>query len=157
MQPRCRDSLQPAVKEGFATLPRAEKDAWRNRIMFILSEVRTQEKMSIPTKNTKALIYCSVWPDEGQDRTLASQSVDLQTYCVMQGLEVVDIVTDVGPGAKGRLRSGLERILTRTMQEGIGHIIVQDVGRIGRGSREVLGFLRDTFDSNRTEIHVTAW
>jgi len=113
--------------------------------------------MSIPTKNTKALIYCSVWPDEGQERTLASQSIDLQTYCVMQGLEVVDIVTDVGPGAKGGMRSGLERILNRTMQEGIGHIVVQDVNRIGRGAREVLAFLRDTFDSSRTEIHVTAW
>ena len=113
--------------------------------------------MSNPSKNTKALIYCSVWPDEGHERTLESQSVDLQTYCLMQGLEVVDIITDVGPGVKGRLRSGLERILTRTMQEGIGHIVVQDVGRIGRGSREVLGFLRDTFDSSRTEVHLLAW
>jgi len=108
-------------------------------------------------KNTKALIYCSVWPDEGQERTLEAQSIELQTYCVMQGLEVADIVTDVGPGAKGRLRPGLERILTRTMQEGIGHIVIQDVSRLARSSREAISFLRDTFDTNRIEIHVAAW
>jgi hypothetical protein len=109
------------------------------------------------TRNTKALIYCSVWPDEGQERTFEAQSIELQTYCVMQGLEVVDIITDVGPGTKGRLRPGLERILTRTMQDGIGHIVVHDVGRLGRTSREVTTFLRDTFDPGRTEIHVTSW
>lgn len=113
--------------------------------------------MDKPAKNNKALLYCSVWPDEGQGRTLQAQSVELQTYCVMRGLEVVDIVTDVGPWIKGRLRSGMERILTRAMDENIGHIVVQDVGRIGRNSREALAFLRDTFDAKRLEVHVTAW
>lgn len=113
--------------------------------------------MNKPTKNTKALLYCSVWPDEGHERTLEAQSIELQTYCVLQGLEVVDVITDVGPGVKGRLRSGLERLLTRAMQDGVGHVIVQDVGRIGRVPREVMAFLRDTFESNRTEVHVTAW
>ena len=113
--------------------------------------------MNKPIKNTKALLYCSVWPDEGQARSLEAQSIELQTYCIMHGLEVVDIVTDVGPGVNGRLRLGLERLLTRTMQESIGHIIVQDVGRIGRGSRDVVTFLQDTFDAEKTEVHVTAW
>ena len=113
--------------------------------------------MNKPTKNNRALLYCSVWPDEGHERTLEAQSIELQTYCVLQGLEVVDVISDIGPGMKGRLRSGLERILTRAMQENIGHIVIQDVGRIARGSREAVAFLRDTFDSARTEVHVTAW
>ena len=59
-------------------------------------------------KNPKALLYCSVWPDEGQDLSLESQSVELQTYCLMNGLEVVDIISDVGPHVKGKLRTGME-------------------------------------------------
>ncbi len=108
-------------------------------------------------KNTKALIYCSVWPDEGHELSLESQSVELQTYCLMHGLEVVDILSDVGPHVKGKLRAGMERLLAKAMQEGVGHIVILDIGRVGRDSREVMTFLRDTFDSNRTEIHVSAW
>ena len=57
------------------------------------------------SKNPKALLYCSVWPDEGHELSLESQSVELQTYCLMNGLEVVDILSDVGPHVKGRLRA----------------------------------------------------
>ena len=115
---------------------------------------RTMENLP---KNSKALIYCSVWPDEGHEHSLEAQSVDLQTYCLMNGLEVVDIITDVAPHIKGKLRTGMERLLTRAMHEGVGHIIIRDVGRVGRESREVMTFLRDTFDANRTEVHVAAW
>jgi DNA invertase Pin-like site-specific DNA recombinase len=108
-------------------------------------------------KNPKALLYCSVWPDEGQEPSLESQSVELQTYCLMNGLEVVDIISDVGPHVKGRLRAGMERLLARAMQEGIGHVVIHDVSRVGKDSREVMAFLRDTFDSNRTEIHISQW
>jgi hypothetical protein len=113
--------------------------------------------MEKSAKNPKALLYCSVWPDEGGDLSLETQSVELQTYCLMNGLEVADIITDVGPYVKGKLRSGLDRLMTRVMQEGIGHVIIHDVARVGRDSREALTFLRDTFDSNRTEVHVCVW
>jgi hypothetical protein len=109
------------------------------------------------TKNSKALIYCSVWPDEGIEHSLESQSVELQTYCLMQGLEVSDIITDVGPHVKGRLRTGMERLLSRAMHEGAGHIVILNVGRVGREPREILTFLRDTFEPSRTEIHVASW
>jgi hypothetical protein len=108
-------------------------------------------------KNSKALLYCSVWPDEGSAHSLESQSVELQTYCLMNGLEVVDILSDVGPHAKGKLRAGMERLLAKAMQEGVGHIVIHDVSRVGKDSREVMTFLRDTFDNNRTEIHISAW
>ena len=57
-------------------------------------------------KNSKALLYCSVWPDEGNGASLESQSVELQTYCLMNGLEVADIITDVGPHTQGRPAHG---------------------------------------------------
>lgn len=108
-------------------------------------------------KSPKALLYCSVWPDESPEISLESQSVELQTYCLLHGLEVVDIISDVGPHAKGRLRPGLERLLAKAMQEGAGHVVIHDVGRVGKDAREVMSFLRDTFDPRRTEVHVCAW
>ena len=105
----------------------------------------------------KALIYCSVWPDERVDMSLEAQSLELQDYCLARGLEAVDVITDVGPHVKGRLRSGMDRLLARVMHEGIGHVVVRDISRIGRDSREALAFLRDTFDSAHTEVHVCAW
>jgi hypothetical protein len=108
-------------------------------------------------KNPKALLYCSVWADEALGHSLESQSVELQTYCLMHGLEVADIFSDVGPYVKGKLRAGMERLLAKAMQEGVGHIVIHDIGRVGRDSREVMTFLRDTFDANRTEIHISAW
>ena len=108
-------------------------------------------------KSPKALLYCSVWPDESPELSLETQSVELQTYCLLHGLEVVDIITDVGPHLKGKLRSGLERLLAKAMHEGVGHVIIHDVARIGKDAREVMTFLRDTFDAKRTEVHVCAW
>lgn len=108
-------------------------------------------------KNQKALIYCSVWPDEGHRHSLESQSVELQTYCLMRGLEVADIITDVGPYIKGQLRTGLERLLSRAMHEGAGHVVILEAGRVGREPREIVAFLRDTFDAGRTEVHVASW
>lgn len=108
-------------------------------------------------KSPKALLYCSVWPDESPELSLEAQSVELQTYCLLHGLEVVDILSDVGPHAKGRLRSGMERLLARAMQEGIGHVVIHDVGRVGKEAREAMTFLRDTFDAKRIEVHVCAW
>ncbi len=108
-------------------------------------------------KNSKALLYCSIWPEEGKDHSLESQSVELQTYCLMNGLDVVDILSDAGPHVKGKLRGGMERLLAKAMQEGVGHIVILNVSRVGRDSREIMTFLRDTFDASRTEIHVSSW
>jgi DNA invertase Pin-like site-specific DNA recombinase len=121
------------------------------------SEPWWESVMEKNPKSPKALLYCSVWPDESPEISLESQSVELQTYCLLHGLEVVDIISDVGPHAKGRTRSGLERLLAKAMQEGVGHVVIHDVGRVGKDAREVMTFLRDTFDPRRTEVHVCAW
>ncbi len=113
--------------------------------------------MEMNSKNPKALIYCSVWPEDGAETTLEAQSIELQTYCLVHGLESVDIITDVGPYVKGKLRSGMERLLSRVMREGVGHVLIHDIGRVGRDAREAMTFLKDTFDVSRTEVHIVAW
>jgi DNA invertase Pin-like site-specific DNA recombinase len=100
--------------------------------------------MEMTPKSPKALLYCSIWPDESPENSLESQSVELQTYCLLHGLEVVDIISDVGPHFKGRQRTGLERLLQKAGQEGIGHVVIHDVGRVGKDAREVMTFLRES-------------
>jgi hypothetical protein len=39
----------------------------------------------------------------------------------------------------------------------VGHVVIHDVGRVGKDAREVMTFLRDTFDAKRTEVHVCSW
>jgi hypothetical protein len=51
----------------------------------------------------------------------------------------------------------MERLLSRAMHEGAGHIVILEVGRVGRDAREILTFLRDTFEPGKTEIHVASW
>ncbi|MEO7427482.1 MAG: hypothetical protein ABI036_20010, partial [Fibrobacteria bacterium] len=50
-----------------------------------------------------------------------------------------------------------ERLLSKAMRESVGHIVILEIGRVGRDSREAMTFLRDTFDPDRTEIHISAW
>jgi hypothetical protein len=70
---------------------------------------------------------------------------------------VVDIISDKGPYVPGQLRLGMEQLLYRVLSERIGHVLIYNVGRVGRDGKEILAFLRDTFDSSYTEIHIHAW
>lgn len=107
--------------------------------------------------NSKAIVYTSRWSSEENAASLEKQSVELQTYCIMNGLELVDIISDFGPQIPGRMRPNLERLVTVVRQQGIGHVIIHDVGRVGRNANEIMTFLRDTFAYNPTVIHVNVW
>ncbi len=112
----------------------------------------------MPTfKNSKALVYCSEWGHVDTEVSLERQSTELQTYCLMHGLEVVDIISDTTAHVPGKLRLGMEQLMHRVKTERIGHIIIYDVSRIGREGKEILTFLQDAFESKETEIHIYAW
>lgn len=108
-------------------------------------------------KNSKAFLYCSTWPDQNSGLSLKNQLAELQAYCLANNLKVWDVFTDVGSYVKGQWRSGMEWLLGRVIVQDIGHVVIHDVGRIGRDPKEVVGFLRDTFDINHTEVHLTSW
>lgn len=107
--------------------------------------------------NSKAIIYTSLWSSEEAAASLEKQSVELETYCIIHGLEVVEIITDVGSQMGRGLRPGLERLVSIARQQAIGHVIIYDVGRVGRDATQIMSFLRDSFAFNPTVIHVAAW
>jgi Resolvase, N terminal domain len=109
------------------------------------------------SNNSKALVYCAVWGHVATEVSLELQSTELQTYCLMHGLEVVDIISDSAAYLPGQLRLGIEQLIHRAKTDGIGHIIIYEVSRIGREGKDILTFLQDTFESKETEIHIYNW
>ncbi len=112
----------------------------------------------MPTfNNSKALVYCAVWGHVATEVSLELQSTELQTYCLMHGLEVVDIISDSAAYVPGQLRLGMEQLIQRAKTDRIGHIIIYDVSRVGHEGKEILTFLQDAFEFRETEIHIYAW
>lgn len=108
-------------------------------------------------QSLKAVAYASIWPDEEAGLSLDEQSIELQAHCALQGLDLVEVFTDIGPYAKGKIRHGMGKLLERVVEGDIGHVVVFDVGRLCRESQEALSFLREAFDPSVTEVHVLAW
>ncbi len=108
--------------------------------------------------NNKALLYCSVWPEDPGTRSLDSQLVELQTYCMNHGLETVpEVEQDDEPSPPGSLRPGLLQALRRTDAEGIGHLVLWEPGQLGRGSWEALIWLRQMVRRGSGTVHVASW
>ena len=108
-------------------------------------------------KSNRAILYCSLWPEESGVFTLDEQSVELQTYCLLHGLEPVRIVTDVAPYEKGKIRHGFEQLLESVISDDINHIIIKDIGRVCRDSRQAISFLTEAFDpDNRFRVEKAA-
>lgn len=107
-------------------------------------------------KCNRAVIYTSIWP--GEERAhLDEQSVDAQTYCLLQGLDVVEILTDVGSYEEGRIRPGFERLLEKVIANEISHIVMTGVDRACRSTKEALSLLTEAFHPENVEIHILDW
>ncbi len=105
----------------------------------------------------KALLYCSVWPEDVGARSIDNQLVELQTYCLNHGLEVEGVEEDAEPSPAGALRPGLLSVLRRTDGEGIRHMVLWEPGQLGRSAWEALIWLRQLVRREKLTVHVAAW
>ncbi len=110
-----------------------------------------------PEKSNRAIIYTGVWSGEENPPTLDEQSVDAQTYCLLEGLDVVEIIADSGPYVEGRLRSGFEQLLEKVISQDIHHIVLRDLSRVCRKPKEAVSLLSEAFHPDSVEIHVLSW
>ncbi len=109
------------------------------------------------SKNLTTLIYCSTWQDESSGPSLEQQSLELQTYCALHGLNAGELIIDTGPYEAGKIRPGLIRLLERVVENDISHIAIYDVSRICKEMQVAYSFLKEAFDPKVTEIHIVSW
>jgi Resolvase, N terminal domain len=105
----------------------------------------------------KAFLYCSTWPEEMPQASLDAQSVELQAYCLIHGLEVSGLGQDTRPARPGHLREGLESLGLRAKAEGVRHLVIQDPSRLSLDPREALQILMGEGLQADLTIHVAAW
>src|SRR3989338_92168 len=107
--------------------------------------------------NSKALLYCSVWPEDEGARSLDNQYAELQAYCLRCGLEAAGVEEDAGPSPAGSLRPGLSGALRRAEDEGLGHLVLWEPGQLGRSAWEALIWLRQLARRSNLTVHIAAW
>jgi DNA invertase Pin-like site-specific DNA recombinase len=121
--------------------------------------LRTEKSPEITLMKTvnKAFLYCSLWPDENPQASLDAQSVELQAYCLINGLEVVGLGQDIRSGKPGAFREGFESLLIRAKVEGIQHIVLLDPTRLLRDPEAAFkALMGETLPSGLT-LHIAAW
>jgi hypothetical protein len=105
----------------------------------------------------KAFLYCSSWPEEMPQASLDAQSVELQAYCLIHGLEVSGLGQDIRPARAGHLREGLESLCLRAKAEGVNHLVIQDPTRLSMNPQEAMGLLLGEGWNHELTIHIASW
>jgi hypothetical protein len=105
----------------------------------------------------KAFLYCSSWPEETPQASLDAQSVELQAYCLVHGLQVAGLGQDIRPSRPGQIREGLESLCLRAKAEGISHIVIQDPSRLSLDVQEASRLLLGEGLSPDLVIHIASW
>lgn len=105
----------------------------------------------------KAFLYCSSWPEEMKAASLDAQSVELQAYCLIHGIEVSGLGQDTRPARPGHLREGLESLFLRAKAEGVRHLVIQEPSRLSLNPHEALKILLGEGSASGLVIHVAAW
>jgi len=108
-------------------------------------------------QSEKAFLYCSAWPLETPAVSLDAQSVELQAYCLVQGLEVAGLGQDVRQGKPDRIREGLESLFLRAKAENVRHLVIQEPSRISLDPALALKILSGSASLPALTIHVAAW
>jgi hypothetical protein len=105
----------------------------------------------------KAFLYCSSWPEEMPQASLDAQSVELQAYCLIHGLEVSGLGQDIRPAKNGQLREGLESLCLRAKAEGVTHLVIQEPTRLSLNAQEAIALLLGEGWHHELTIHIASW
>lgn len=102
--------------------------------------------LNIQTSQKPAIGYCRVSTSKQADSgaSLAAQQEKIAAMCVVQGLELGEIVVDAGESAKTLGRPGLERVMQLVQAGQVSAVIVHKLDRLTRSVRD-LGELLDLF------------
>ncbi len=113
--------------------------------------------MSHSSQNMLAMLYASYNPGDPEELGFQDQFLDMNAYCLRRGFEVAEMVSDPEAPQPGRIRAGFEKVLARAEAEGVGHVVIFDIGRITCDSRSALAFLKHAAARSAVKVHILSW
>jgi hypothetical protein len=106
---------------------------------------------------SNALIYCSIWPDWIPKATLEEQSAELQTYCLLRGMEVGGIFHDhENESAPSEWRVGLRTVWERLQSSEEKHLVLHSPDNLSRNPDTFLALTKVFLQAGIT-VHVASW
>ncbi len=104
-----------------------------------------------------ALIYCSIWPELVPSATLEEQSAELQTYCLLRGLDVQGIFQDHESETEpGEWRTGLRTVWERLQDAGEKNLVLLAPENLSRRPEGFFAVVRLMLEAGVT-VHVASW
>ena len=101
----------------------------------------------------KAVIYIRVSTEEQATNGLSvdNQEAKCRAYCDLYNLDPCDVITDAGKSAKNLKRPGIQQVIGLCEARDVDHVVVYDLSRLTRSTRDLLHLVEDVFD--RSDVH----
>src|SRR5215831_3124227 len=106
-----------------------------------------------PMTRQRVLGYSRVSTDMQAEQgvSLEAQMEKIKAMAVVQGVELMDIITDGGESAKSLNRPGIQRLLSLVRQGEVDSVIVTKLDRLTRSVKD-LAELLDCFEKNNVSL-----
>ena len=101
--------------------------------------------------NEKCISYARVSTGKQE---LTRQINDLKSFAQSKGFEIVETITEVVSGSKSNNeREGIKKLLQKTKELKIKHILVSELSRLGRTPLEVITLIEE-LSTQRVSVHI---
>lgn len=103
----------------------------------------------------KAVIYIRVSTDEQAANGLSveNQKAKCRAYCDLYELVPYEVITDAGKSGKDLKRPGIQRVLELSDTGEVKDVVVYDLSRLTRSTKDLLHLVEDVFNGNGVNFH----
>jgi len=85
--------------------------------------------------------------------SLEAQEREIRGYCCRNKLSLGKLISDPGESGKDLNRSGVRELIKICNSSEISHVIIWDLSRLTRCTRDLLNVVHDVFDKNGVKFH----
>ncbi len=103
----------------------------------------------------KAVIYLRVSTEEQATNGLSveNQEAKCRAYCDLYDLVPYEVITDGGKSGKNLKRPGIQRVIELCESEQIEDVVVYDLSRLTRSTKDLLYLIEDVFNESGVNFH----
>ena len=103
----------------------------------------------------KAAIYIRVSTDEQAANGLSveNQVAKCRGYCELYELTPYEVITDAGKSGKDLRRPGIRKVIELCEAGEVEDVVVYDLSRLTRSTKDLLHLIEDVFDDNGIHFH----